>query len=95
MPHRDWLFRVYVAGETPLGARTVANLRALVDDHLPDRSTIEVIDLREDPRMAVTHRILAVPTVVRVRPEPSVRIIGDLSDAAEAHRALDLPARIV
>lgn len=91
MSASEWEFRLYVAGQTPLGQRALANLRSLVERHLRDGASIEVVDLEEDPDVAVASRILAVPTVVRVRPEPEARMIGDLSDAAEARRALDLP----
>ncbi len=91
MSESGWLFRLYIAGETPLGQRALANLEAVVDRHLPDRAEIEVVDLKENPEVAVSARILAVPTVVRERPTPEVRLIGDLSDPAEVIRVMALP----
>jgi circadian clock protein KaiB len=88
---REWVFRVYVAGATGAGERTVANLEAILARHLPDQSSVEVVDLREDPARAREEGILAVPTVVRLQPEPRVRVIGDLSDPDEVARSLNLP----
>ena len=91
MSEPEWLFRLYIAGQTPLGQRALANLRDLVEHHLPDRAEIEVVDLQENREVAVAARILAVPTVVRERPEPEVRLIGDLSDESEVRKILELP----
>ena len=87
----EWLFRVYLAGTTGAGERTVANLEAILARHLGGRGRVEVVDLREDPARARRDGVLAVPTVVRLRPEPRMRVIGDLSDPDEVARALNLP----
>ena len=47
---------------------------------MPGRYQIEVVDLLENPRLAVHDQILAVPTVVRKLPVPIRKIVGDLSD---------------
>jgi circadian clock protein KaiB len=68
----------------------VANLRAICDELLKDRHTLEVIDLRETPALAGERHILAVPTLIRERPPPPVRLIGDLSERKRVLAALDL-----
>ena len=75
-----WHLRLYVAGQSPKSLRAFANLRALCEEHLVGRYAIEVIDLVEQPSLARTDDVLAVPTLVRRLPPPLRRIIGDLSD---------------
>ena len=82
-------FRIYVSGRTAMGERALRNLRAMVQQRAPG-AEIEVVDLKDDPARAVEDRILAIPTVVRVRPEPLVRIIGDLSHTDHARDAFGL-----
>lgn len=74
-------FRLYVAGQTPKSIAAVANLKRLCDEHLQGRYNIEVVDLVQNPRLAQTDQIVAIPTLVRHLPEPIKRIIGDLSNA--------------
>jgi circadian clock protein KaiB len=75
-----WYLRLYVAGQSPKSLRAFANLTTLCEEHLAGRYEIEVIDLVEDPLLARSDDILAIPTLVRRLPEPLRRIIGDLSN---------------
>ncbi|MEU8247885.1 circadian clock KaiB family protein [Nonomuraea sp. NPDC048916] len=84
-------FRLYVAGQTARSLAAVANLRALCDTYLPGCHEIEVIDAAEQPNLAEEERILAIPIVIRTKPLPSFRVIGDLSDQARAAALLGLP----
>jgi circadian clock protein KaiB len=75
-----WYLRLYVAGQSPKSLRAFANLTTLCEEHLAGHYEIEVIDLVEDPSLARSDDILAIPTLVRRLPEPLRRIIGDLSN---------------
>jgi circadian clock protein KaiB len=75
-----WDLRLYVAGQSPRSLRAFANLKSLCEEHLADRYAIEIVDLIEQPSRARNDDILAIPTLVRRRPAPSRKIIGDLSD---------------
>jgi circadian clock protein KaiB len=82
---RDFILRLYVAGQTPKCMRAFSNLKRICEEHLTDRYRIEMIDLLTDPALARGDQILAVPTLVRRMPEPVKKIIGDLSNT---HRVL-------
>jgi circadian clock protein KaiB len=85
-----WELRLYVAGQTPRSVTALRNLRAVCEQHLAGRYTIEVIDLMVKPRLAKDHQIVAIPTLVRRLPVPIRRIIGDLSDLEKTLVGLDL-----
>lgn len=86
-----WELCLYVAGGAPRSAAARRNVERLCDHHLAGRYRLEVIDLLEDPDRARDDQVLAVPTLVRRRPGPPRRVVGDLSDPAHALAALDLP----
>lgn len=50
-----------------------------------------VIDVLADPERAECDKILATPTLVRRRPVPSIRTIGDLSLTRSVLAKLGLP----
>jgi circadian clock protein KaiB len=75
-----WCLRLYVAGQAPKSLRAFANLKMLCEEHLPGRYEIEVIDLVDDPALARSDDIVAIPTLVRRLPLPLRKIIGDLSN---------------
>ena len=91
-PEETWELCLYVAGGAPRSVAARLNAERLCDRHLAGRYRLEVIDLLEDPERARDDQVLAVPTLVRRRPAPSRRVVGDLSDPRHALSALDLPA---
>lgn len=75
-----WELRLYIAGNTPKSMAALANLRKYCEQHLPDKYTLEIIDLLVQPQLAAGDQILAIPTLVRKVPVPIRKIIGDLSN---------------
>jgi circadian clock protein KaiB len=86
-----WQLRLYVAGQSPKSLRAFANLKALCEEHLLDRYEIEIIDLIEQPSLARSDDILAIPTLVRRLPAPFRKVIGDLSNTERVLIGLQLP----
>jgi len=84
--------RLYVAGQTVKSIAAAANLRRICETHLPGRYRVEVIDLTKTPHRAADDQILAIPTLVRHRPEPIKNIIGDLSNEQRVLVGLDIPS---
>ncbi len=73
--------KLYVAGQTKKSVTALNNLKAICEQHLAGRYTIEVIDLLVNPKLAQGDQILAIPTLVRQLPHPIRKIIGDLSNS--------------
>ncbi len=87
----DYDLTLFVSGASDLAARAIANARRLCDVHLHGRCHLSVVDVHEDPAAVLNSRLLATPTLVRNRPLPMRRVVGDLSDTDKVLRALDLP----
>lgn len=75
-----WELRLYIAGNTPKSMAALANLKKYCEHHLPDKYTLEIIDLLVQPQLAAGDQIFAIPTLVRKVPVPIRKIIGDLSN---------------
>lgn len=84
------VLRLYVAGTTARSARAIATAQRLLEDRLPGLYTLAVVDIYQHPEAAKTHQIVAVPTLIRLRPLPVRRLIGDLSDQGRVLAALGL-----
>ncbi|MEP6752884.1 MAG: circadian clock KaiB family protein [Candidatus Dormiibacterota bacterium] len=92
----DYELRLYVAGSTPKSLAAISNLREICEQYLAGHYTVNVIDLIEKPHLARGDQILALPTLVRGRPVPMKKIIGDMSDTARVLVGLDIkPVRSV
>ncbi len=86
----EYLLRLFVSGTTPRSRRAIDNLQRICDRYLAGRYRIEVIDLRESPAWATEEQILATPTLLKVRPRPTKRVIGDLSQLDRVLHGLEI-----
>ena len=91
----QYCLRLYITGSTPRCARAITNIRAICEANLAGRYDLEVIDLYQHPEMAKPEQIVVTPTLVKQRPLPSRRLIGDLSDEERVLAGLDLVKRPV
>jgi circadian clock protein KaiB len=82
--------RLYISGITPRSTVALANLKSICEQYLPDRYQLEIVDIYQQPRLAKEDQILAVPTLVRLKPLPTLRLVGDLSDTSKVLRSLNL-----
>ena len=85
-----WDLRLYVAGQTPKSITAFNNLKKFCEQRLPGKYRIEIIDLLQDPSLAATDQVVAIPTLVRKLPEPIRKIIGDLSNTERVIVGLDI-----
>lgn len=83
-----FLLRLYIAGNSPNSVRAIANANALCEGHLRFKYRLEIVDLLKDPKRALADGVVVTPTLVRVKPLPVQRVIGNLSDEAEVLLAL-------
>lgn len=86
----NFLLKLFVAGQTPRSLAAISNLRKICEENLKGRYEIQVIDLIEQPELARTNQILAIPTLVRSLPTPVSRIIGDLSNESQVLMGLNV-----
>jgi circadian clock protein KaiB len=87
---KEWMLRLYTAGESARSLAALRNLETICEKHLAGRYQIEVINLIEHPQLARGDQIVALPTLVRRLPPPMKKIIGDLSDEDRVLVGLDL-----
>jgi circadian clock protein KaiB len=87
----EYAFELYVAGDGYRSRTAVDTLTAMCDERLAGRYQLEVIDVLVDPGRAERAKILATPTLLRRRPVPDVRIIGDLSLTRSVLAKLGVP----
>jgi circadian clock protein KaiB len=81
---------LFVSGASNLSARAVADARQLCDIHLYGRHHLSVVDVHDDPAAALSSGVFAAPTLVKNRPLPERRIVGDLSHTDKVLLALEL-----
>lgn len=81
-------FRIYIAGSSSRNRELVTTFREACSKLFSNNHQIDVIDIVKKPKEAEINKILATPTIVRVRPFPEKRIIGDFGEAGKASQAI-------
>lgn len=81
---------LFVTGATPSSARARAHLQSWMQRSGSQRVQLDVIDVRDRPDLAEAERVLATPTLIRHRPLPRRKIVGDLSDWETVALNIDL-----
>lgn len=71
--------KLYVTGGTGRALEAIRKTREIIDYFATD-CEVEVVDILERPDLAEENHILATPTIVRIAPPPSRKVIGDISD---------------
>ncbi len=85
------MLRLFVAGVTPRSRQAIENLRRICDGPLAGRVDLETVDIYQQPHLAELHQVVAAPTLLRLKPLPQRRLIGDLTDTGRVLRGLGLP----
>ena len=89
----QYRLKLFIAGATPRSAAAIRNVTEVCDKHLPGRYELEVVDIYQQPLLAVGDGIIAVPTLVKMLPEPLHRLIGDMSSTERVLVGLDLATK--
>jgi circadian clock protein KaiB len=82
--------RLFVAGTSSLSMRAITNLKTILSAQLEGRYELEVIDVHQQPQIALEEDVTAVPMLVVKSPSPTRKLIGDMSDTAKVLRGLGI-----
>jgi circadian clock protein KaiB len=82
------LLELYVAGTMPRSVQAISDVKQICKQFFKGRYVLKVFDLTRNPELASVRQILALPTLIRVRPAPPRRLIGDFADARRVAAAL-------
>lgn len=89
-PGEKYILKLFVTGILPNSARAVVNIQAICEQYLKGRYELEIIDIYQQPSLALTEDIIAVPVLIKKFPLPEGRMIGDLSDIEKVLQGLDV-----
>ncbi|MHC1730536.1 MAG: circadian clock KaiB family protein [Bacteroidales bacterium] len=89
--HKDkYILRLFITGTTSKSVLALTNLKKICEEYLEGRYDLEVIDLYQNPGLAIDEQIIAAPTLIKKLPLPFRRIIGDMSDIEKVLMGLEI-----
>ena len=90
LERENYVFRLYVAGNSPKSLRAIHNLKKICDKYLQGHYEIEVIDIYQRPELLEQEQIFAIPTLIKKIPLPLQKLIGDMTNIEEVVMYLGL-----
>ncbi len=72
---------LFVAGATSRTAQAIENIRAILPSFQEGAFALEIIDVFEEPDLALADRVFVTPTLLA--PEVSRRLVGDLGEKSQ------------
>jgi len=86
---RKYILRLFVSGILQNSVRAIKNLKQICEEHLKDDYELEIIDIYQQPELAIREQIIVIPVMIIKYPLPERRIIGDLSNAEKVLEILN------
>lgn len=83
-------FILFVSGMSAKSSHAVENMRKICDQYLSGNFELKIIDINREKQLAVDYQIIAIPTLIKIGPDPRRTILGDLSDTAKVLKILDI-----
>jgi circadian clock protein KaiB len=86
-----YILRLFITGASPNSSRAIANLKEICEKHLKGNYELEITDVYQQPLIAQSEQVIALPMLIKMSPSPVRRLIGDMSDTEKVLRGLGLP----
>ena len=75
-----YVLQLFISSNNASVEQTLSNIHQLLEERLTNSYTLKVIDVAKHPEQAQIHHITATPTLIKVSPKPTRRIVGPLDD---------------
>ncbi len=82
--------RLFITGASTNSTRAVTNLKEICEKYLKQNYELEIVDVHQQPLLAESEEIIALPLLVKKSPGPERRLIGDMSNTEKVLRGLGI-----
>lgn len=86
----QYVLRLFVSGMLDNNFSAIKNIKQICEKYLKDNYDLEVIDIYQQPELAITEQILIIPVLIIKSPLPEKRLIGDLSNVQKVLEILNI-----
>ena len=89
---KKYILRLFVTGASPNSARAISNIKKICEEYLKDRYELEIIDVYQQPSVAIAEQVIALPMLIKKAPGMERKLIGDMSDKPKVLKGLEINA---
>lgn len=81
---------LFITGASPNSVRAINNIKSICEKYLKGNYILEIVDVYQSPEIAQKEQIVALPTLIKKKPEMERRLVGDMSETAKVMRGLGI-----
>ena len=70
-------FKLYVTGSGNISQKAIEDLKSVLEEKLKEQYTLKIINVLENPELAIKDKISATPTLVKNEPSKDVKLVGN------------------
>jgi circadian clock protein KaiB len=86
---QKYILKLFVSGILQNSVRAIKNINQICEQHLKGNYKLEIIDIYQQPNLAIAEQIIVIPVMIIKYPLPERRIIGDLSNVVKVLEILN------
>ena len=77
---QGYVLHLFISSNHTNAEQILSNIHQLLEERLANSYTLKIIDIANNLEQAEIYHITTIPTLIRVSPKPTRRIIGQLDD---------------
>lgn len=85
-----YVLKLYITGASPNSVKAIDNIKSICERYIKDNYELEIIDVHQQPVVAKTQQLIALPLLLKSQPLPVRRLVGNMSDTEKVLEALNL-----
>jgi len=86
----EYVLRLFISGASSNSVKAVNNIKQIFEGHIKNNYILEVIDVHQQQNLAEKEQLIALPMLIRKKPLPERKLIGDMSDTKKVLKGLGL-----
>ena len=84
-----YILRLFVSGVLHNSVRAIRNMNQICETHLKGDYKLDIIDIYQQPELAISEQIIVIPVMIIKHPLPERRIVGDMSNTEKVLEILN------
>ena len=85
-----YILHLFVTGILPHSVNAIKNIKAICELNIKGRYELNIIDIYQQPDLALAEEIIAIPVLIKKFPLPEESLVGDMSDTENVLKGLNL-----
>ncbi|MCE7063808.1 circadian clock KaiB family protein [Dyadobacter sp. CY326] len=86
----QYVLRLFITGASINSRRAVVNVKQICEQYIKGNYSLEIIDVYQQKTIAEKEQIIALPLLIKSKPLPARRLIGDMSDTQKVLKGLGI-----